>query len=432
MNDKIKKSSALFMPSGCLTGDALMLFVSGSLKGSELIAAQQHIFDCPLCADAADGLRMWLSEDKTENSTIADGNKIPAEFSGKHSGKAHSDKSFRKPLNEFHLRTDLLNKHVRQRLHSRALIEASESKRLSYKPFVWLAAAASIILFIGGFYVVWMQTQSDRQKLALKAQEMEYAAHIEDSLLRSISDTADIYVLAMNRKRDLHKSQTSENMAVVSEDMVSDLEIDENVPFPAIIPMENKSLPEELVVKEIAYSGQASGEDSSASGKANQAVVAEEVVVTALGISREKKSLAYSSADMQNEKNVTSREIQKLPDPTLKSSTIEESEAETAFTIVEEMPLFPGGTEKMISFLAEHLNYPVAASENGIQGTVYVSFIVKKDGRLTNLKVIRGIGGGCDEEAVRVVGKMPRWKPGTQSGKAVDVQYNLPVLFKLK
>ena len=95
------------------------------------------------------------------------------------------------------------------------------------------------------------------------------------------------------------------------------------------------------------------------------------------------------------------------------------------------MPEFMGGDKARIRFLASNLKYPQAARKAGIQGMVYVTYVVEKDGSITNARLLRGIGGGCDEEAVRVVAAMPKWKPGTQRGKPVRVQYNLPIKFAL-
>ena len=102
------------------------------------------------------------------------------------------------------------------------------------------------------------------------------------------------------------------------------------------------------------------------------------------------------------------------------------------FTIVEEMPAFPGGDAKLFEFLKNNIKYPAIARENGIQGRVYVTFVVDKEGKIKDAKVLRGIGGGCDEEALRVVRAMPEWKIGKQNGRPVAVQYNLPINFTLK
>ena len=111
---------------------------------------------------------------------------------------------------------------------------------------------------------------------------------------------------------------------------------------------------------------------------------------------------------------------------------VEEKPDDVVFTIAEVMPEFPGGSAKMSEYLSQNIVYPVEAQKAGIQGKVFVSFVIEKDGSVSNVEVMRGIGSGCDEEAVRVVKAMPKLKPGTQRGKPVRVSYNLPVVFKLQ
>lgn len=118
-----------------------------------------------------------------------------------------------------------------------------------------------------------------------------------------------------------------------------------------------------------------------------------------------------------------------VPVQKAEEEVIEEQEI---FQVVESMPEFPGGEEARIQFLRDNIKYPQMARESGIQGTVYVTFVVEPDGRVTNVRVLRGIGGGCDEEAVRVVKAMPRWIPGKQRGKPVRVQFNMPIKFTLQ
>lgn len=102
------------------------------------------------------------------------------------------------------------------------------------------------------------------------------------------------------------------------------------------------------------------------------------------------------------------------------------------FTVVEEQPGYPGGEEARIGFLQQNIKYPEEAKELGIQGRVFVTFVVEVDGSITDVRVLRGIGGGCDEEAVRVVRAMPKWVPGKQRGVPVRVQFNLPIKFTLQ
>lgn len=104
---------------------------------------------------------------------------------------------------------------------------------------------------------------------------------------------------------------------------------------------------------------------------------------------------------------------------------------EALYNLVEKMPQFPGGEAVMVQFLKENLKYPVLAKEYGIEGHVVVSFIVEKDGSLTDLKIIKDIGGGCGKEALRLIQAMPKWVPGQQHGRTVRVAYTLPVRFKL-
>lgn len=112
----------------------------------------------------------------------------------------------------------------------------------------------------------------------------------------------------------------------------------------------------------------------------------------------------------------------------------EEVVEEEIFTVVENMPEFPGGVSAMYQYLGKNIKYPEVAKEAGIQGKVYVQFVVDKDGSITDAKILRGIPGGkmCDEEALRVVRAMPKWNPGKQRGKAVKVSYMLPVQFTLR
>lgn len=106
-------------------------------------------------------------------------------------------------------------------------------------------------------------------------------------------------------------------------------------------------------------------------------------------------------------------------------------EEDTVYQIVEQMPQYTGGEEAMMKYVAENIKYPQAAKDKNIGGRVFVSFVIEKDGSVNEVKVMRGIGGGCDEEAVRVIKGMPKWKPGMQKGKPVRVSYMMPLNFKL-
>lgn len=125
-------------------------------------------------------------------------------------------------------------------------------------------------------------------------------------------------------------------------------------------------------------------------------------------------------------------EVQNVEKQEVKVDEEEEVEEQKIFTVVENDPEFPGGMDALYKYLAENIKYPQLARDNGITGKVYVTFVVERDGSIANPKILRDIGGGCGAEAIRVVKAMPKWTPGKQRGKAVRVQFNLPVNFNLK
>ena len=100
------------------------------------------------------------------------------------------------------------------------------------------------------------------------------------------------------------------------------------------------------------------------------------------------------------------------------------------FQVVEDMPSFPGGN--VSKWIAKNVKYPVLAMENGIQGKVFIQFVIERDGSITDVKVVRGVDASLDKEAVRVVKSMPKWIPGKQNGKAVRVKFTVPVMFRLQ
>lgn len=122
---------------------------------------------------------------------------------------------------------------------------------------------------------------------------------------------------------------------------------------------------------------------------------------------------------------------EEIEEQEIKEEEDELDKEEEIFVFVEDQPGYPGGDAARIKYLQENIKYPEIAKESGVQGTVYVTFVVEKDGKITSVKILRGIGGGCDEEAVRVIKRMPRWKPGKQRGRSVRVQFNMPVRFVL-
>ena len=102
------------------------------------------------------------------------------------------------------------------------------------------------------------------------------------------------------------------------------------------------------------------------------------------------------------------------------------------FDVVEQMPSFPGGPSALMQYLSSNIKYPVVAEENGVQGRVVCTFVVERDGSITDVRVIKSVDPSLDKEAVRVVKSMPKWIPGKQNGSAVRVKYTVPVTFRLQ
>ncbi|UOQ73785.1 energy transducer TonB [Hymenobacter cellulosilyticus] len=114
------------------------------------------------------------------------------------------------------------------------------------------------------------------------------------------------------------------------------------------------------------------------------------------------------------------------------NKVVEEVVENKVYTYVEQMPTPPGGMEGLLSYLGKTIKYPALALRNQVEGKVFISFVVGPTGGITDVKVTKGIGAGCDEEAVRVIKAMPAWTPGKQNGRPVSVSYTVPVTFAIK
>lgn len=108
-----------------------------------------------------------------------------------------------------------------------------------------------------------------------------------------------------------------------------------------------------------------------------------------------------------------------------------DSKGNPVYTVVEINPRFPDGEVALFDYLSSNIKYPEQARKDSVSGTVYVGFVVERDGSIIDVKIKRGVGGGCSEEAQRVISKMPSWIPGKQDGKAIAVAYTVPIKFKL-
>jgi periplasmic protein TonB len=144
-------------------------------------------------------------------------------------------------------------------------------------------------------------------------------------------------------------------------------------------------------------------------------------------------TVAIATKTQEGEKYDGVAEVVEEPAPPVEAVEAPAEDVNKVYTFVEQQPEYPEGTAALMKWIASNLTYPAIARENGIEGTVYVGFVVEKTGAITDVTVKRGVVGGkvLDDEAVRVVKQMPKWKPGKQNGREVRVLFTLPVKFKL-
>ena len=131
------------------------------------------------------------------------------------------------------------------------------------------------------------------------------------------------------------------------------------------------------------------------------------------------------------EGNDETAEVKHVEEKIAEPEPVKEEETKV-FDVVEQMPSFPGGPSALMQYLSSNIKYPVVAEENGVQGRVVCTFVVEKDGSITDVRVVKSVDPSLDKEAVRVVKSMPKWIPGKQNGSAVRVKYTVPVTFKLQ
>ena len=142
------------------------------------------------------------------------------------------------------------------------------------------------------------------------------------------------------------------------------------------------------------------------------------------------KEEPYSLEEMMVVSYAPEKDSYPVPEPTQTLST--SSNEECVFVVVESAPEFPGGMSELMKFLQKNIKYPTVAQQAGVQGKVIVEFVVKKDGSVSDIKVVRSVNPELDAEAMRVISIMPKWKPGEQRGKAVDAKYEMPIVFRLQ
>lgn len=390
-------TNGLFTASGCLTTDALEKLASGALPPAEVKQANVHLAGCGLCSDALDGIRTWQKQNQV--SVYIDN----AANTRARAAKPKSQNTFGNKVN-----------HINERLHDRVKFHREtttmkQRKRIGPVP-AWLAVAASVVLF-AGVYLILQQNRPVKENVAVNQAEYDEMVVLPsnpDSLVKREAPAVIAENKPQSGKRDIPSPRVVNGVVTFSKDdmVVMEQETDNEhktgiaEDAPATVP------------------GNIGGID-------NQLADSDKVAEKTLATEQTDKSLAQPATAARSGRGV----VAAAPKSSAQEEQYEEAEV---FTVVEQSPEFPGGAYKLNRYLTEKLQYPAEAKENSISGTVYVQFVIDKKGQISDAKVLRGIGSGCDEEALRVIKAMPRWKPGMQHGKPVKTLFNLPIKFSLE
>lgn len=368
--------TGLFDVSGNLTIRAMGKYLRGELSMAEREIVQKHLDGSPFDREALEGFQK-------HNSAQVD-NEIKA-----------------------------LQAEVRQMTEKTPKTGLIRSLKRTY----WYAAAAIVVLFGVSAFIIFMvrgpviQTQlavNQPDTTAIKAEEP-----IREDQKQAISENEAVPVTQQVTRINVVEDDapaTGEVLTEVTEAEVAEVLVD----YEVIVDAETSAVAEnddDAAEEDVQMEVQAIG---------GVAVMDERV--------NSKEKLAGSEKRTGSSNQVLARSAGSNGNTMV---TEDEPDTTMIFAVVEIMPEFPGGGYAFYKFLADSIQYPQLAIENKIQGKVYVQFVVEEDGSITDIKVLRGIGGGCDEEALRIIKLMPNWIPGKQNGKPVRVLYNLPIKFNL-
>jgi TonB family protein len=396
----------LFTKSGCLTKEALKRHNDDALSDMEKDQVQGHLDSCELCSDALEGLQLMTDPGKL-NSIVSE-----------------------------------INDNLKVR-HSES-VEIDKIKKLkSQSRLYYFAAAASILILIGVFsyFRFYYQNQNSEISVLSEKPKNELVEDIKFTTEESIEDEVSQQVVKESKPIspvDMVQDKTDKPVEKIDEISIAEVEPEQEIAIESISVEDSE---EETIVDPL---------NEVVMGKSNTIGISEKQtqnVVDGISISE----YVLDSGGNTSEDKITSEEVQNSStqarmQPTMakkgrsalstesKSTINPESLSDSTlnvFTVVDTQPEYPGGMEALDKHLLENISYPDSAKNLGIQGTVFVSFIVKKSGKVDNAKVVRGIGGGCDEEALRIVKSMPEWIPGEQRGKPVNTEIVLPIKFKL-
>lgn len=349
----------------------MVKYLKGELSGKEMNSVERHLSTCEMCSDTLEGLSLLLQPEQI--NTIVD--------------------------------------HLNARI---------DSKLNREKYLGWISSpiriAASILIIVSIVSLIYYTSTltSPTNTLSENIIIEEESPVIEpDSNITAPEVASETPITKQEKAYEKGASPSPKadtETIIIADDVALDFDV----------LMEEKT--EKETVAEAAAGAQT---PTQAREKSAKATPSEKIVVAIVENDIElNETIALESNDKSKKLALSHIEF---------SDEEEEVEEEEIFTIVEEMPSFINNEYKDFrDYIAKNLKYPAIAAENGIQGQVYVSFIVEPDGSLSNVKIVRGVDETLDQEAIRVIKSSPLWNPGTQRGKPVRVTYTFPVKFVLE
>lgn len=404
----------VFTSSGCLSPSGIEDFAHNILPENLQEKAKQHIKNCDLCREAVEGYLIWtsgritLKEQSVSYKPVVAGKLFSAE-----------ETPFRHKIED-------INNRVKNRVKVHTEEQNLHRGKKKVMPIGWMAMAASVILLVGLFYRSFFYP-SIKEKTVTEniVQKNKNLSSENQPTVTIVADTVkQIAVVTANRKKPEQTVDIVEDNIVITD--------------PALSEADGSTA---VMEEEVANNGNAAYKNAEAELPA-PAVADEKAdkpsgeIVPENPFAAKVQPAAVADAKLEKKSAESIRSGRSQADVTyvdgIKVTGAEVEDREEIFLVVEQMPEYPGGDDAYKLFLQNNIRYPQSAKENGIEGTVYLSFEVNKKGKIRNVTVLRGVDVDIDSEAVRVVKMMPDWIPGIQRGKPVDVNITLPIKFSLK
>ena len=405
------KHTHLYSPGGCPTENALFDYIDKKLSNPERHDIEKHLLDCEMCTDALEGLELL----KDRNKLIAVKQEI---MSGNTTGNSGENNLMRRLA----IAASLLILFgsvffFRNNIKDKTVVADKLEKPLMDEPAPPPAVETEV-----------PAPTAPAEQPVLKEKNKETAATARDEKAKT-----------KNKKIPQTKAKEGSDFSSVTRNESSDAVAPE--------PAEEKSL---ALKKDDAVSGVASTpapaansaanyqNNNAAAGKAfdgEEQEARKKVISRPVAKTEETKMKQAFNSDKAAAPAVMQKEsVPEMDIPSEPTGIAESDDKNTSAIFVDEMPQFPGGNAEMIKFIRQNLKYPAKAKEKGIEGTVFLNFVVNTDGSITKIRVsnVLKTAPELEKEAIRVVHLMPLWTPGKQKGNPVKVLYNLPVRFSLK